>query len=73
MTTTPCVVHVASYHGKSHQKRWHRCFRGKSRQECHHFIENAVAEVVSDDPLASLIAQEQARENFRIYRLRGLV
>ena len=72
MSNGPCVVQVASYHGKTRQKRWHRCFRGNSRQECHRFIDEAVAEVVADDPLASLLAQEQARDNFRIYSLRGV-
>jgi len=72
MSNGPCVVQVASYHGKSRQKRWHRCFRGDSRQECHLFIDMAVADVVADDPLASLLAQEQARENFRIYKLWGM-
>ena len=61
MSNGPCVVQVASYHGKTRQKRWHRCFRGDTRQECHLFINLAVSEVVADDPPASLPAQEHAR------------
>jgi hypothetical protein len=73
MTSAPCIVEVASFHGSTHQKRWQRCFRGESRRECHRFIDLAVSAVVANDPLTSMLAQEHAREHFRITRLRGLV
>lgn len=71
MSNVPCVVEVAAFCGPTHQKRWHRCFRGGSRRECHRFIDRVVSEVVADDPLVSVIAQQEAREHFRIIKLWG--
>jgi len=48
--------------------KWNVLAQGKSRTECHRHIDAVVSEIVADDPLDSLLAQESARERFQISR-----
>jgi len=68
MSNCPCTLRIASLHGKSQLVKWNVLAQGKSRTECHRHIDAVVSEIVADDPLESLLAQERARERFQIIR-----
>jgi hypothetical protein len=68
MSSRPCTLRIASLHGKSQLVKWSVLAQGKSRTECHRHIDAVVSEIVADDPLESLLAQERARERFQIIR-----
>jgi hypothetical protein len=68
MSNRPCTLRIASLHGKSQLVKWNVLAQGKSRTECHRRIDAVVSEIVADDPLDSLLAQERARERFQIIR-----
>lgn len=72
MSKSLCVVEVANLYSHAGQGRcqWVRCFIGHGRSQCYEFIDQVVGEVVAHDPLDSLLAQERARELFRLYGLR---
>jgi hypothetical protein len=70
MSNRLCVVEVASFYSGMDRRQWLRCFIGHNRTQCHEFIDQVVGQVVADNPLDSLLAQERARELFRLYSLR---
>lgn len=68
MSNRPCTLRIASLHGPSQRVKWDVLEKGISRTDCHHHIDAVVSEIVADDPLDSLLAQESARERFQISR-----
>lgn len=68
MSNRPCTLRIAALHGPSQLVKWNVLAQGKSRTECHRHIDAVVSEIVADDPLDSLLAQESARERFQIIR-----
>lgn len=71
MSNAPCVLQIASIYGQSQRVRWDWILSGASRNACQRYIDSVVSLIVADDPLDSLLAQERAREHFRINRMWG--
>lgn len=71
MSNAPCSLQIASIYGRSKRMRWDWLLNGESRTACHRCIDAVVSLIVADDPLDSLLAQERAREHFRVSRMWG--
>ncbi|MCY1457531.1 hypothetical protein D9M71_748350 [compost metagenome] len=63
MSKTRYLVEMATLHGPTRQRRWHRVHQGVSRADCQSWIEEAVA---------CFPTEAEARRSFSLTRERAL-
>ncbi|AYF90141.1 hypothetical protein D6Z43_24505 [Pseudomonas sp. DY-1] len=73
MSKTHYLVEMATLHGPTRQRRWHRVHQGTSRTDCQQWINEAVACFPTEEEFrrSFSLTRERARQAYRVRGVRA--